>query len=151
MKKTVILFVLASILVPFSSALPAAKAVLIATQKSEFKDAVISKVKAALENSKYELKIIELKNISKENAEDYGVVILVNSCMGGRFEGKVKKFLKNLSDTDKKKVIVFTTAGGEDWTPKDAGVDCVTSASKIAKAEDIALVLISKAKSILVK
>ena len=151
MKRTVILFALTAIIAAAGIAGAADKAVLIATQKSEFKDAVISKVKAELENNKCTVKLIELKDVLKEPAENYNAIILVNTCMAGQIEGKVKKFLKKLSDADKKKVLLFTTAGGEDWIPKGTGVDCITSASKIAKADTVVLVIIAKVKSILAK
>ena len=151
MKRAVILFALAAIIAAAGIAGAAGKAVLIAAQKSEFKDAVISGVRQDLEKNKNVIKIVELKDVTKEHAEDYGAIILVNTCMAGQLEGKVKKFLKKLSEADKKKVVLFTTAGGEDWAPKGTGVDCVTSASKMAKADTVALAIIAKVKSILAK
>jgi len=151
MKKAIILSQILAIIASAGIAGAADKTVFIAAKKSEFKDAVISKVKTELEKDKNTVKLFEMNKALKEPVDSYGAVIIVNTCMAWQVEGKVKKFLKKLSDTDKKKVILFTTVGGEDWAPKGTGVDFVTSASKIAKADTIALVIIAKTKSILAK
>ena len=50
---------------------------------------------------------------------------------------------------DKDKVILLTTAGGEDWKPKSVEVDAITSASKAPKAAPLAEEIVGKVRKIL--
>lgn len=124
------------------------KNVLIAVQKSEFKDAVISSISRAIGKEAI-VKTVDLGKILDEKTENYQAIVLVNTCMAWSINGKIKKFLKNLSDAEKKKVILFTTVGGEDWEPKGTGVDCVTSASKMIKADAAAETITKKVHAII--
>jgi len=57
------------------------------------------------------------------------------------------KFVKAFPDKDK--VVLLTTAGGEDWKPKSVEVDAITSASKEQKADPVAEEIVGRVRKIL--
>jgi len=124
------------------------KNVLIAVDSSNFKNTVISKIIKNLEKEAV-VKTVPLTKLLKEDPSNYQAIVLTNTCWAGNVNGTVKVFLKKLSDQDKKKVIVFTSAGGEDWSPSGLGCDCVTSASTMSKTDSIAETISLKVRKIL--
>jgi len=127
--------------------LKADQRVLIATQRSEFKEAVVSRIVEDLENDLYYVKVIDLKRLENEPATDYDAVVVVNTCKAWRLTGGASKFVKTFPYTDK--VVLLTTAGGEDWKPKSVGVDAITSASKEQKADPVAEDIVGRVRKIL--
>ena len=123
--------------------------ILIATQKSQFKKAVVSEVSKSLEKEGYVVKVINLKELSSVAVYDYQAIIIVNTCWVWQINSHAKKFLKKLSKNEKKKIILFTTAKNENWEPKIAGVDAVTSASRINKANVISKAIMEKLQILL--
>jgi hypothetical protein len=116
--------------------LKAAQRVLIATQRSEFKEAVVSKIVEDLEKDLFYVKVIDLKRLEHEPATNYDAIVVVNTCKAWRLTGDASKFVKAFPDKDK--VVLLTTAGGEDWKPKSVEVDAITSASKEQKSDPVA-------------
>lgn len=127
--------------------LKADQRVLIATQKSEFKEAVVSRIAEELERDLCYVKVIDLKKLKKAPATDYDAVVIVTTCKAWRLTGGASKFVKAFPDKDK--VVLLTTAGGEDWTPKKVEVDAITSASKEQKADPVAEDIVARVRRIL--
>ena len=116
--------------------LKADQRVLIATQRSEFKEAVVARIVEDLEKDLCYVKVIDLKKLKIDSASDYDAVVVVNTCKAWRLSGGASKFVKAFPDKDK--VVLLTTAGGEDWKPKSVEVDAITSASKEQKTDPVA-------------
>jgi hypothetical protein len=127
--------------------LKAAQRVLIATQKSEFKEAVVSRIVEDLEKDLFYVKVIDIKKLRQEPATDYDAVVVINTCKAWRLTGGASKFVKEFPDKDK--VVLLTTAGGEDWKPKKVEVDAITSASKEQKADPVAEDIVARVRKIL--
>ena len=127
--------------------LKADQRVLIATQRSEFKEAVVSRVVEGLEKDLCYVKVIDLKRLEDEPATDYDAVVVVNTCKAWRLTGGALKFVKEFPDKDK--VVLLTTTGGEDWKPKSVEVDAITSASTEQKADPVADEIARKVRKIL--
>jgi hypothetical protein len=127
--------------------LKADRRVLIATQRSEFKEAVVSRVVEDLEKDLCYVKVIDLKRLEDEPATDYDAIVVVNTCKAWRLTGDASKFVKAFPDKDR--VFLLTTAGGEDWKPKAVEVDAITSASKDQKADPVAEEIVSRVRKIL--
>ncbi len=127
--------------------LKADQRVLIATQGSEFKEAVVSRVVEDLEKDLCYVKVIDLKRLEHEPATDYDAIVVVNTCKAWRLTRGASKFVKEFPDKDK--VVLLTTAGGEDWKPKSVEVDAITSASKEQKTDPVADEISRKIRSIL--
>ena len=121
--------------------------VLIATQSSEFKEAVVTRIVEGLKEDLCYVKVIDLKALKDEPATEYDAVVVVNTCKAWRMTRGASRFVKNFED--KEKVVLLTTAGGGDWMPKSAGVDAITSASKSQKVDPLADEISDKVRKIL--
>lgn len=124
------------------------KKVLIATQKSEFKEAVVYKVAEALGKDGYFVKIINLEKLIGEPTEKYSAIVIVNDCWAHRLNEHVREFLKNVPMYEEYKIILLTTAMNENWKPTLTGIDAITSASQMDKATPIAETIINKIRSL---
>jgi hypothetical protein len=127
--------------------LKARQKVLIATQRSEFKEAVVSRIVEDLEKDLCYVKVIDLKKLKTDSATGYDAIVVVNTCKAWRLTGGASKFVKEFPD--KGRVVLLTTAGGEDWKPKSVEVDAITSASKEQKADPVADEIARKVRKIL--
>lgn len=121
------------------------KRVLVATQQSRFKEAVVSRVVEILEKDACYIKVIALKDLGSESTENYEAIIVVNTCRAWRLNGHARKFLKNVQE--KGKIILVTTAKNENWRPKAVAVDAITSASEMTKVDAIAETIIHKVRT----
>ena len=127
--------------------LKADQRVLIATQRSEFKEAVVSRIVEDLKKDLCYVKVIDLKRLEHEPAMDYDAIVVVNTCKAWRLTGGASKFVKAFPGKDK--VVLLTTAGGEDWKPKSVEVDAITSASKEQKTDPVAEAIVGRVRKIL--
>jgi len=108
------------------------KQLLIATETSHFKEAVVAEVAEKLCQGKQPLLIkrIDLNRLAAESVQDYQAIVLINSCRAWRPSSAVRDFLKKLSDADKKKLVVLTTANSGECDLKVGGIDAISAASK---------------------
>jgi len=122
---------------------------LIATQKSEFKEAIVSKVVKGFEENNIFIEVIDLANLSNKLTEDYKAIIILNDYKFFQINRQAKKFLKNLNDYDRKKIVLLTTAGSPKLMIKSSEVDAISSASKISNTDTISDKIIQKVNNIL--
>ena len=121
--------------------------VLIATQNSDFKQAVIQAIRGKLvDNSSY-IKVIDVKKLPNESTEGYHAVIILNECMAGRPDPRVESFIDDA--TQKEKLIVLTTGRLDSWKLESPRVDAITSASVMTQAATIGQSLAGKALKII--
>jgi flavorubredoxin len=110
----------------------AAKKILIAGDTSEFKEKVFKRVIEKIGSDNYAITVIGLDNLKKEDTDKYSVIVLGNTLWANKIDSRVEEFLK--ADPTNKKVIVFTSVGGELNKPK-LQVDAITSASQDDRIE----------------
>jgi hypothetical protein len=116
--------------------------VLIATQASKFKDAVVLEIRDRLaENSCY-IKVIDLKRLMDESTADYHAVVILSQCMAGRPDPRVETFIDAVPQ--KNKVVLLTTGALESWKPDSNQVDAMTSASVLSESNRIAQSIVGK-------
>ena len=72
--------------------------VLIATQRSEFKEAVVSRVVEDLRADLCYVKVIDLKALKDEPATEYDAVVVVNTCKAWSLTRGASRFLKNFEE-----------------------------------------------------
>ena len=120
--------------------------ILIATQKSDFKQAVIREIRNTLENNYSYLKVIDVKKLPYESTTEYHAVIILNECMAGRPDPRVESFVDDARE--KEKIIVLTTGRLDSWKPESPLVDAITSASVMSRATIIGQTLAEKALDI---
>ena len=123
--------------------------VLLAVQSGQFKDSVLTVVKSRLEESSYCVKVVPAGDLSAEVIENYKAAIIVNTCHFGRVGWGASKYVKKLGVRDRKKVLLFTTCGSDNAHPKNIGVDCVTSASRLVNARTVADSIVQKTRAII--
>ena len=112
--------------------------VLIAMEQSEFKRAVVERVRDGLVRKGVAVKVGDLRQLGGEAAGKYDAVVILNTVWAWRLKGEVRAFLKAASADLKKKVILINTANDESWKTKEAGVDAITSASRKNNVDRVA-------------
>jgi hypothetical protein len=125
--------------------------VLIATQNGIFKDSVMRMVIAALSDDSVCVKVLPLGRLTDEVAENYQGIIIGNTVGLFGMSGTAKGFIRKCTDGERKKIVLFTTAFGDTWRPKDLKVDCVTAASEMKDVPDVAGNIINKIRAVLSK
>ncbi len=120
------------------------RGVLIATQKSEFKEAVTHRIIDSLEKDRCYIKVVDLGSLANEAPEQYRAIVIMNSYHFWRLSGEAKSFIKNAGEDQQRKIILLTTVGEEFWSPGVSDVDSISSASEISKASSVAKSIIAR-------
>ncbi|MGD9042513.1 MAG: hypothetical protein PVG06_02310 [Desulfobacterales bacterium] len=116
--------------------------VLIATQKTKFKQAVVSEIRTALNNNSIYTKIIDVKSLRYQSSQNFSAVVIINRALAGRPDPRVEIYIDK--EPQKNKIIVLTTGILDAWKPDTSGVDAMTSASVISESDKIAQKIVSK-------
>jgi sulfite reductase alpha subunit-like flavoprotein len=124
-----------------------AQRVLIATEQSAFKDAVVAEVAQALRQDGHSVTIIGLDKLGAEPTADYQAIIVINTCRAWRPSREVRDFLRRVSEQDRKRLLVLTTANSGECDVKVNGVDAISSASKRAYAPAMSQRIIDKVRA----
>ena len=82
------------------------KRVLVASGESEFKEAVIARVRAGLEDRGVYINVIGLSELKGQSVDTYGAVVLLNRCVAWGMDPHVDDFLKD-RDNGTWKYIMF--------------------------------------------
>jgi len=125
------------------------KKILIASRKSDFKNAVVNRIKDAFLEQPVYIKIIGIDTLKAEDASRYSAVIIINTCMSLVIDRKVEAFLDKYGGLDS--VIVLTTSLKGDIQPDTEGrqIDAVSCASAKEQIDPIADEIISKINKII--
>jgi hypothetical protein len=123
--------------------------VLIATQKSEFKEAVVSKVIEDLEKNDLYIEISDLSELAKKSAKEYEAIVIINSYKYFNFNKHVRNFLENTDKLEQKKVVLLSTAGTPKWADKGEELDAMSTASKIDEVDNVSMNIVQRVNSIL--
>lgn len=98
---------------------------LIATQGSEFKEAIVNGVIAEFKGKPVYIKVIDVRQLSSINIDDWNAVFLLHTWESWKPQANAKQFLDRIQN--KNKIIVLATSG--EGNEKIKGVDAFTSAS----------------------
>ena len=121
--------------------------VLIVTQKSKFKRAVVDGIKNTLGDDVPYIKVVDVKWLPNEATVNYSAIVIINRCMAGRPDPRVESFIDNYED--KKKVILLTTGQLDSWRPDSTEVDAMTSASNMSESNRVARTISNKVQTII--
>ena len=116
--------------------------VLIATQKTKFKQELVSEIRTALNNNSIYTKIVDVKSLRYQGTQDFSAVVIINRALAGRPDPRVETYIDY--EPQKNKIIILTTGILDAWKPDASGVDAMTSASVINKSDKIAQKIVSK-------
>jgi hypothetical protein len=115
-----------SIVQPYSVTVEAPEyRVLIATQASDFKNAVVEGVVAQLKGRPVNIQVIDVTKLLKVKVDDWDVIVVLHTWENWQAEAGAKLFIEQQPNLNK--IIVLTTSG--DGNLKMQGVDAITSAS----------------------
>lgn len=116
--------------------------VLVATQNSKFKRALVSEIHDELNQNSIYLKIIDVRGLKSQSTAEFSAIVIINRCMAGRPDPRVESFIDR--EPQKNKIIVLTTGIRDSWKPDAPGVDAITSASVLDKSDQIARYIANK-------
>ena len=102
--------------------------VLIATQGSEFKDAVVAGVVEHLKKRQAYIKVIDVTALSQVDQDKWTVVLVIHTWENLKPQADAKAFIERTKDSGK--VIVLTTSGRGSYEVE--GVNAISSASVMA-------------------
>ena len=121
--------------------------VLIATETSRFKDAVVAQVAETLHQEGHAVTTIKLERLATEPIRNYQAIVLINTCRAWRPSSEVRDCLKQASDADKKRLVVLTTANSGECNLGITGVDAISAASKRTGISNISQVVSDKVRA----
>jgi hypothetical protein len=110
--------------------------ILITGATSEFKDAVLSDLVDRYRDT-CQVEIKPVGTLGKKDFLGYAAIVIMDECQAWMAFNTTTMGLINKIE-DKEKIILFITAGDPDWTFSTQGIDAVTSASEMAKKEEVA-------------
>ena len=116
--------------------------VLVATQNSKFKQAIVSEIHAQLKRNAVYLKIIDVKRLKNQSTSEFSAIVIINRCMAGRPDPRVESFIDG--EPFKNKIIVLTTGAGDSWKPDAPAVDAITSASVLDESDQVARSIVTR-------
>jgi hypothetical protein len=116
--------------------------VLVATQSSKFKQAVVAEIHDQLNQNSIYLKIVDVRGLKNQSGAEFSAVVIINKCMAGRPDPRVESFIDR--EPQKNKIIVLTTGIRDSWKPDAPGVDAITSASVLDKSDQIARSIVNR-------
>ena len=98
---------------------------LIATQGSAYKDALVAGIVAALQSRPIYIRVIDVSALRDIQEKEWNAIIIVHTWEFGHAQADAKRFVDRVSN--KRKLIVVTTSGsGREKLP---GVDAISAAS----------------------
>ena len=119
--------------------------VLIATQGSAFKDAVVQGVVDRLAKRPAYVKVVDVASLRDVREADWNAIVVLHTWEMSKPPPAVKAFVDRAQARDK--LVVLATSG--DGSQHIEGVDTVTSASVIAKAPARADEIVSRVEKVL--
>jgi hypothetical protein len=112
--------------------------VLIATQGSEFKEAVVSKVIETLKSKGIYFRIIDVSVLRTIDEEEWDAIVILHTWEYSRPPKSVAEFIAR-TNTNGKCMTVTTSGSGS----KMPGVDAISSASKASEEDNVARAIVN--------
>jgi hypothetical protein len=119
--------------------------VLIATQGSKFKDAVVQKVVAHFKELSIHIKVVDVGQLPQVNEGEWSALVILHTWENFSPQEDVETFLSK--SMAKNKIVVVATSGS--GTEMMEGVDGITSASEPEEVEATASEIIKRVMTIL--
>ena len=125
----------------------AAQRALVASRNSEFKDALVGRLKDALQSDGASINIVGIEQLDAVNVADYSVVVLIGTCIARGLDPDIQEFLDR--HTQQENMIVVTTSGNGNWLPgkKDRDFDAVAAASMMVTVDSVANDVITRIRA----
>jgi preprotein translocase subunit SecF len=98
---------------------------LIATQGSDFKNAVVEGVIEALKERPVSINVIDVSGLSSVNLDEWSAVVILHTWESWEPQADARQFLERQADHSK--IVVLSTSGAGDF--KIDGIDAISTAS----------------------
>ena len=121
--------------------------VLIASQNTKFKVAVVAEIRDTLVRNSCYIKTIDVNKLRNESTDQYSVIIIINKSMAGRPDPRVESFIIDVQERNK--IVLLTTGLMDSWKPESPEIDAMTSASTLSESSQIAQVIVGKVLGII--
>ncbi len=109
--------------------------ILIAGDASEFKDGIRNRIIAAY-RSAATIRVVNVGDLNKADVGSVDAVVIMDTCLARTgLNPSMKSFMKQAEN--RKKTVLFMTAGDPDWTYRYQEVDAITSASDLEQQEQV--------------
>ena len=123
------------------------KSILIASQGSDFKNALVEKLVDELEGDSVYIKVVDVSGLSDISEGDWDASIIIHTTEGWKLQPDVKDYLDSISNPER--IILVTTSGSGEWKTDEYNLDIYTSASKISTVDSLAGSISTDVKNIL--
>jgi hypothetical protein len=123
------------------------KKALIASQGSEFKNALVDSLTTHLKGKSLYIKVVDVSALGEVKEEEWNALILINTCQQYRLHPDVKKYLDNANNLSE--VILVITSGSGEWKTDEYDVDIFTSASKMSELKPMVSSILTRIQTIL--
>lgn len=121
--------------------------VLIATQGSDFKNALVSGIIENLKKQSIYIKLIDVSGLPEVREEIWQALIIINTCEAGKMHSAVRHYFSQTKELDK--VILLTTSSSGDWKPEDSSIDSISAASKMTQVDSLVTHILDRLNRIL--
>lgn len=101
--------------------------ILIATQGSAFKDAVVAGTVEKLRQRPIFIRVIDVNDLANVNSKEWDAIVVLHTIEYGKAPAAAQTFVDRAGDS--RKVVVLSTSGRGDF--KIEGVDAISSASRM--------------------
>jgi hypothetical protein len=125
----------------------AAGRLLIASQESKFKNALVERVIADLAEDSLHVRVIDVTSLGDIKENEWDAILMLHTTENWRLQPDVKKYLERAQQLDK--VIIVTTSGSGEWKSDEYDVDILTSASKSDELPALTERITEKIRSVL--
>ena len=104
------------------------KSLLIATQGSDFKDALVKNVIDYYKEDSIYIKVIDVSSLTSIDPANYSALLVIHTWENWKPPVSVKLFIERTM-SNKNKIVVFTTSGAGNYAIDE--IDAITGESKI--------------------
>ncbi|WP_291871022.1 hypothetical protein [Maribacter sp.] len=119
---------------------------LIATQGSDFKDEVTSRIVSHFKSDSIYIQVIDVEELHGINPKDFDALVIIHTWENWKPPVSVKSFI-NRTKIDKDKIVVLTTSGEGSYKMDD--VDAIVGESILDEAPVVTVKIIERLNSLL--
>ncbi len=114
--------------------------ILIATQRSDFKEALVKSLCDSLKQSATHIKGIDVSQLATVDEKNWDSILIINSLVI-KLHKNAARFISQSHTPEK--IMVFVTSGGADWRPQsEFKVEAITAPSRKAHTHDLTRLII---------
>jgi len=121
--------------------------VLIASQGSDFKEALVESLTTLLKERPVYVRVVDVTTLEDINQSEWNAVVIIHTTERLRLQPDVKEYLDRSEDLSK--VILVTTSGSGEWRTTDYDIDVITSASGNSESGSVLRSIVSRLDPIL--